>query len=41
MLAERILELGWVERLRGSRALVITADGERQTRGEFAVEVGR
>ncbi|HEY5196487.1 MAG TPA: hypothetical protein VIJ51_05620 [Solirubrobacteraceae bacterium] len=41
MLAERILELGWVERLRGSRALLIAADGERQIREELAVEVGR
>jgi DNA-binding transcriptional ArsR family regulator len=36
-LAGRILELGWVERLPDTRALLITADGARQLRRELGV----
>jgi DNA-binding transcriptional ArsR family regulator len=39
-IAERILELGWVERLPGTRALLVTPDGVRGLRAEFAVELG-
>jgi DNA-binding transcriptional ArsR family regulator len=38
-LAERIVELGWVERLPQTRALRITAAGARELRREFAVEL--
>jgi DNA-binding transcriptional ArsR family regulator len=38
-LAGRILELGWVARLPQTRALLVTPDGARQIRREFAVEL--
>jgi DNA-binding transcriptional ArsR family regulator len=38
-LAERFLELGWVRRLPGSRALGITPDGRRELLAQFAVRV--
>ncbi|HEX3873231.1 MAG TPA: metalloregulator ArsR/SmtB family transcription factor [Solirubrobacteraceae bacterium] len=38
-LAARILELGWVERLPETRALLITTDGAGQMLAEFAVEL--
>jgi DNA-binding transcriptional ArsR family regulator len=40
-LAQRILELGWVTRLPGTRAVLVTADGVRELRRAFAVELGR
>jgi DNA-binding transcriptional ArsR family regulator len=38
-LAERILELGWVTRLPGTRAVLVTPDGARQLRRALAVEL--
>ena len=38
-LAERFLELGWVRRLPGSRAVGITPDGQRELLAQFAVRV--
>ncbi|HWH09652.1 MAG TPA: metalloregulator ArsR/SmtB family transcription factor [Solirubrobacteraceae bacterium] len=40
-LADRILELGWVTRLPQTRAVLVTPNGARQLRREFAVELGR
>jgi DNA-binding transcriptional ArsR family regulator len=38
-LADRLLDLGWVRRSPQSRAIVITAPGERQLLAEFAIKV--
>jgi hypothetical protein len=38
-LAERLLQLGWVRRGAHSRAIVITAPGERQLLAEFAIKI--
>jgi hypothetical protein len=38
-LAERLLQLGWVRRGAQSRAIVITAPGERQLLAEFAIKI--
>jgi DNA-binding transcriptional ArsR family regulator len=38
-LADRVLELGWVERLPATRAVLVTPEGAREMRREFAVEL--
>jgi DNA-binding transcriptional ArsR family regulator len=38
-LAGRLLDLGWVRRSTGSRAIVITAPGEQQLLAQFAIKV--
>ena len=37
--AQRFFELGWVERLPGSRALRITPHGEQQLLANFALRI--
>ena len=40
LLAQRCFDLGWIERLRDSRAVTITARGHRGFREAFAVDLG-